>query len=151
MPKKNKSALQRNTNSVSQTENKIVASAHFSGPLPPPGILEGYKQIGILDNIMKLAMDANDRENRLIDIQEKNAEQQREITKTQAYVQKSSAITENIVYGCVCIVVLLIVTSIFALAFVLALKGEYLSAGVTSLISIGLPKLISLVYSTKRK
>ena len=89
---------------------QVITSAHFSGPLPPPDISEGYKQTGVLDDIMKLAMDANERENRLIDIQEKNAAQQWETAKTQAYIQRSSAITENIVYVCVCIVV-----SMFAL------------------------------------
>ena len=129
----------------------IVASASFEGPLPPPSVMAGYKQLGVLPDIMKLAMDANERENRLVAIQESNAEQQREIAKTQSYIQKSSAITENIVYGCVCFVVLLVVVSIFGLAFVFAWRSQYIPATVAFLISIGLPRLIALVYSTKRK
>lgn len=72
--------IQKNNNPIAQSQNNtvqnseyiqemIIAQQHyFSGPLPSPENLEQYKKIGVLDNIVTIAMDSNNRQNKKVEI-----------------------------------------------------------------------------------
>ncbi len=72
--------IQKNNNPIAQSQNNtvqnseyiqemIIAQQHyFSGPLPSPENLEQYQKIGVLDNILTIAMDSNNRQNKKVEI-----------------------------------------------------------------------------------
>lgn len=64
MGKKNHPVPQQNNTPAVQRKNlpgkntTFVGEYHFSGPLPPPAVMREYQDVGILNEILKLAMDA---------------------------------------------------------------------------------------------
>ena len=129
----------------------IAQKEEFSGPLPPPSILAQYQEQGVLDNILKLAMDANDRENRTVAIQEKYCQMQQDLIDSEIKTKNAGFIVENVVYVCFFLIVFLFVITMLALFAWYAYKNMFIPAGVSFFIMVVFPKLIKDIYRTKKK
>ena len=155
MSEPSNSSLPEEINSVQPGERKITAiiaqKEEFSGPLPHPNILAQYKEQGVLDNILKLVMDANDRENRTMTIQEKYCQMQNELMKSEIKTKHVGFIVENVAYGCVVALVLIFIALMLGLATWYAYKNMYIPASVSFVLTIVFPKLIKIVYHAKKK
>lgn len=108
----------------------LIHQEQFDGPLPHPDMLEKYQKVGVLDVVIKLAMDANDRATKSNDaeIQAKNAEvRQFELNQEQdRKVQK--AFNFGYIFGS--IFLSLLVLMVFCATVYFAAKGQvYASIG----------------------
>lgn len=155
MGKKNRPVPQQNNTPAVQRKNlpgkntTFVGEYHFSGPLPPPDVMQGYQNVGILNEILKLAMDANERENRKIALKEREEAQKEALIAVQVKDANRSSI-------CQAIIQMVILVTVVALAVVIVLSagyalfhGNYLTGSIIGAFGILTPVILTLLPRKK--
>lgn len=115
--------IQKNNNPIAQSQNNIVPNSeniqemiiaqqhYFSGPLPSPEILEQYKKIGVLDNILTIAMDSNNRQNKKVEILASENRQKELLNIAKARKINVNTIVEAVTQIIMAVIIFLIVLS----------------------------------------
>lgn len=129
--------------------NEIIA-ASFSGPLPPPALLSQYQELGLLEDVMKLARDANERCNKELAIRESQQNAKNALYIAQAKDQVYTSLTQNITYVLIVLAVILIMLALIGITCILTWQGKYWSASLSFIISLVFPGAAKFIFASKR-
>lgn len=121
----------------------------FSGPLPPPQVLAEYEKVGARDLVVKLALDANERQNKITDAKVRTSD----FAIEKAKMQQKLNMTDQCIHG-ILLLLAFILCGVIIFAFLFsaiyfAMKGNNIWAtayGVAFLISV-----IGSVFGNRQK